>query len=69
MIQFYKCTRCGRIVEIDLKDGCVPRCTERRVEYVEFSDPDPDILIEICGGRLEKASKGENDVQEQDFIN
>jgi len=62
MTQFYKCTRCGRVVELDLEDGCVPFCKEKIHTYWTYFDP--IIETDICGGRLEPASKGENDAQE-----
>jgi len=58
MTHLYRCTRCGRIVELDLEDGCVPRCEEKFTEYYDFGNSDYHVWI--CGGQLEKASKDDD---------
>jgi hypothetical protein len=62
MTTLFRCTRCGRIVTVDLEksDGTVPKCREITVEYHGITDH--DLRMEVCGGRLEPASKGEKDV-------
>ena len=65
MIQFYKCTRCGRIVEVHLEraDSPVPRCREKIAQkiaqYGTYSET--DFYFVRCGGRLLSASEGEID--------
>jgi DNA-directed RNA polymerase subunit RPC12/RpoP len=63
MTTLFRCTRCGRIVTVDTEksDGCVPRCEEKLLEYLSMSDR-RNVQWNVCGGLLEPASKGENDV-------
>jgi len=60
MTTFFRCTRCGRIVEVHLEqaDSPLPRCREKIAQYGTYSET--DFYYVRCGGRLEKASKDNN---------